>query len=293
MSTGPAVSHVSRIAETESETHDIPKRDLRFDLADVDLRSWHPRGLHVSHFFNALSIFFPEGETFFIDAVRHYKDRIPPEIEEDVKGFLGQEAMHSREHRRYNAALEAAGLPVKELERKVTEHLDFVRENAPAIEQLGATIALEHFTAIMADVLLSDGRHLEGADPRMAALWRWHAIEETEHKAVAFDVFRAVAGESVGAYVRRSSNMLFTTVDFWQRVARYTFRLVREDGGATDLRGWGDLVSFLWIRPGGMWTMWRNWASYFRPGFHPWDHDNRHHVERWKADLETSGTAPA
>jgi uncharacterized protein len=273
---------------------DIPKRDLRFDLEGVDLRRWHSRGLHVSHFYNALSIFFPEGEAFFIDAVRHYADRVrSPNLREELAGFLGQEAMHSREHRRYNAALAAAGIPVKELEGKVVAHLDFVRANAPAIEQLAATIALEHFTAIMADVMLSDDRHLAGADPRMAAIWRWHAIEETEHKAVAFDVYREIAGEGFGAWLRRSTVMLFTTRDFWSRVLRYHFRLVREHGGTWDLRGWAELVSFLWIRPGGMWRMWWNWASYFRPSFHPWDHDNREHVERWKAARPAAGGAPA
>src|SRR5688500_6221657 len=119
------------------QAREIPKRDLKFDIEPVDLRSWHPEGLHVSHFFNALSIFFPEGESFFIDAVRHYKDRIrSPKLQEELKGFLGQEAMHSREHRRYNRALEAAGLPAAELEKRVLDHLNVVRENAPAIEQL-------------------------------------------------------------------------------------------------------------------------------------------------------------
>jgi len=284
---------MSSALATEDRALDIPKRDLRFEIDGVDLKSWHPAGMHVSHFFNALSIFFPEGEAFFIDAVRHYKDRIQsPKLKEELVGFLGQEAMHSREHRRYNRALEKSGLPVTELEKKVLAHLDFVRANVPVIDQLAATIALEHFTAIMADVLLSDDRHLAGADPRMAAIWRWHAIEETEHKAVAFDVYEEIAGEGVPAYVRRTLNMLFTTVDFWYRVAGYTFRLVREDGGAADLRGWGTLFRYLWVEPGGMWRMWRNWASYFRPGFHPWQHENRSHVERWRAAYAEKGVAP-
>ncbi len=272
---------------------DIPKRDLKFDIDGVDFRSWHPEGLHVSHFFNALSIFFPEGETFFIDAVRHYQDRMrSPKLQEELKGFLGQEAMHSREHRRYNRALDAAGLPVAELEARVLAHLDQVRATAPQIEQLAATIALEHFTAIMADALLTDPSHLDGADPRMAAIWRWHAIEETEHKAVAFDVFEEVAGKGVAAYARRTLVMLFTTVDFWFQVVRAHYRMVKADGGASDLKGWWSVFRFLWIKPGGMWRMWRNWASYFVPGFHPWQHDNAEHVARWKEAYAATGAAP-
>jgi uncharacterized protein len=273
---------------------DIPKRDIRFDLKDVDFKSWHPAGLHVSHFFNALSVFFPEGEAFFIDAVRHYKDRIrSPKLQAEVQGFLGQEAMHSREHRRYNAALKAAGYPIAELEKRVSDHLETVRKFAPPREQLAATIALEHFTAIMADMVLSDPEILDGAEPHMAAIWRWHAIEETEHKAVAYDVYRTVMGDGWRAYLQRSIVMLLSTVEFWARVFLYHYRFVKADGALGDVRGWWRLFRFLWIKPGGMRKLIRTWLPYFRRDFHPWQHDNSAHVERWKAAYAETGHAPA
>ena len=178
----------------------VVRRDLRFDFADRDLRTWHPDGLHVAHFFNALSIFFPEGEKFFIDSVRHYRDRIrSPRLQREVKGFVGQEAMHSREHRRYNEAL-GRGRPADRSARGGGEAPP--RAGAQTGRRppnaLAATIALEHFTAIMADVLLSDDRLLAGADPRLAEVWRWHAIEETEHKAVAYDVYCEARGHAIG-----------------------------------------------------------------------------------------------
>src|SRR5262245_25136980 len=174
---------------------DIVRRDIRFDLDGCDMGAWHPAGRHVSHFFNALSIFFPEGETFFIDAVAHYKDRIQsPRLKAEVKAFTGQEGFHSREHRRYNRAVARGGLPVQALEAHIERHLETLRARLSPEEALGVTIALEHFTAIMADALLSDDRTLEGADPRLAAVWRWHAIEETEHKAVAYDVYTQAVG---------------------------------------------------------------------------------------------------
>ena len=159
------------------ESVEVVRRDIRFDVDTADLRSWHPEGLHVAHFFNALSIFFPEGEQFFIESVRHYHDRIDsPALERDVKGFVGQEAMHSREHRRYNAALARMGLPVAELEEKVGKYLDTVRERTSPEDRLAVTIALEHFTAIMAHAALSDERLLANAEPNLAAIWRWHAV---------------------------------------------------------------------------------------------------------------------
>lgn len=276
------------------ESVEVVRRDIRFDLNTADLRSWHPEGLHVAHFFNALSVFFPEGEKFFIDSVRHYRERIDsPALMRDVKGFVGQEAMHSREHRRYNAALERLGLPIAELDARVKTYLDQVRGRTTPEEQLAVTIALEHFTAIMAHTLLSDERLLTGAEPHLAAIWRWHAVEETEHKAVAYDVYRLVAGEGTRAWVRRSIIMLLVTLDFWQRVFRYHFRLVRADGAAGDLRGWWRLFRWLWLSPGGMRQLVRPWLSYFRRDFHPWQHDNSGHVERWKAAYATSGLGPA
>jgi predicted metal-dependent hydrolase len=277
-----------------NEHHPVTRRDIRFDLDGSDVGGWHPAGRHVAHFFNALSVFFPEGEAFFIDSVLHYRDGIrSPRLAADVKGFIGQEGMHSREHRRYNRALVAAGLPVKELEARLGRHLEQVRARLSPEEALGVTIALEHFTAILADALLSDDRVLDSADPRLAAVWRWHAIEETEHKAVAFDVFEQVMGSDWRAYGVRARTMIGATLVFWFLVFRYHFALVRADGGAGDLRGWWRLFRFLWISPGGLRRIVRPWLSYFRRDFHPWQHDNLGHVERWKAAYAATGAAPA
>lgn len=269
---------------------DVVRRDLRFPLEDADLRAWHPEGLHVAHFFNALSLFFPEGERFFIESVRHYRDRIAdPVLERDVQGFVGQEAMHGREHRRYNEALARIGLPADELERRVAAYLDSVRERTSPEERLAVTIALEHFTAIMADVLLGDPRVLGDADPHLASIWRWHAIEETEHKAVAYDVYRHVVGEGARAYLRRVFVMLMASADFWARVFAYHFRLVRTDGAAGDLRGWWRFLRWGFVTPGGLRRLVRPWLAYFRPRFHPWQHDNSSHVARWKAAYAAAG----
>src|SRR5262249_54455281 len=166
-----------------------------------------------------LSIFFPKGEAFFIDSVKHFADRIEsPRLRADIKGFVGQEAMHSREHHRYNRALARAGLPVERLERALVRRLDLLRSIASPEEQLAVTIALEHFTAIMANTVLEDGGVLAGADSRMSAVWRWHAIEETEHKAVAYDVYAEVTRGTRSAYWRRVRVMLLATLTFWTLV---------------------------------------------------------------------------
>ncbi|MEK6806794.1 MAG: metal-dependent hydrolase [Pseudomonadota bacterium] len=279
--------------ETTSQSlspNPVVQRDVHFDLSGLTPATWHPYGTHVGHFMNALSIFFPEGEKFFINSVRHYQHKVTdPKLQDEVKGFIGQEAMHGREHRVYNAWLEQHGYPAARLERFVIKFLNFVTRTTTAGQRLGATIALEHLTAIMAESLLSKLDHFKGADPRIVALWRWHAIEETEHKAVAFDVYRAAFGSGLLAWLQRVIVFFVTSIEFWIMVGIYHWQLVKKDGIQWQLSGWWQLFKFLWITPGALRVTVLPWLAYFRPGFHPWDQDNRQHVEQWKLEQAAPG----
>ncbi len=271
----------------------VQQRDIHFDVSGLTPSTWHPEGAHVSHWFNAMSIFFPEGEKMFIESVRKHKHRITDErLAADVKGFIGQEAMHGREHRTYNNWLAQHGYPVDRIERRVLDIIAFTQKYTPRADQLATTLALEHLTAIMADNLLSDPRVLEGTDPRISALWRWHAIEETEHKAVAFDVYRQAYGSGLLAYLRRILVFFIASTHFWFMVVTSHWLLVKHDGRRSDWRGWLNLLKVLFVTPGAMRKTFLPWLSYFRPGFHPWQHDNRQHVEQWKSAYVAAGQAP-
>ena len=269
----------------------IAQRDIHFGFEGCDMRRWCAGDPCRTHSFNANSLMFPEGEKFFIESVRHFREQITdPKLQEDVKGFIGQEAVHGREHRSYNAELGKLGYDVERLERRTIRQLNFTRRVLPPKGRLAVTIALEHFTAILADALLSDPRVLQDADPRMAALWRWHAIEETEHKAVAFDVYKTVA-PGVPGYVRRCLIMLNTTLLFWTYVLLNYFYFTRRDGIGLPRAAW----RFFWlgfVNPGMLRRIQLPWLAYFRPGFHPWNHDNRGHVEQWKAAYAATGSPP-
>jgi predicted metal-dependent hydrolase len=135
-----------------------------------------------------LSATFPLGEAFFVESVRAYRDGAPPKLAEEIKSFTTQEAIHSREHDAFNRRAANSGCDLTELEAQVAKRLA-VTKHKPAIVSLAATMALEHFTAILAHELLADRRHLEGAEQEAADLWRWHAVEEIEHKGVAYDTW--------------------------------------------------------------------------------------------------------
>lgn len=172
----------------------VKPRHLRFDVR-AELRTfWHSNDAFRTAFFNALSLQFPDGEQHFIDTVRLYRDQITdPKLKEEIKGFIGQEALHSREHKEYNEALKARGYNIDALNRRFRKHMEWVGRLPPS-RQLAGTCGAEHYTAVLANAILSRPEWMEGATPAMKKLWRWHAIEETEHKSVAFDVYRACVG---------------------------------------------------------------------------------------------------
>jgi len=254
-------------------------RNLHFEAVASVPRHWHGAGRSVTTFFDNLSVLFPAGERFFMASVRAYDDQVTDEsLKAAVRVFCGQEGIHAREHVRYNEMLASLGYPVPAMEKRVKRILRGTAKRLTPRRQLAVTCALEHFTALLGQLVLTDPKVLEGADETMAALWRWHAAEENEHKAVAYDVFNAVGG----TYGERVSIMLSATVVFWAKVLEQQVRMMRVDGTVWSVNEWVGLVWFLFVKPGGMRGVVRQYFDYFRPSFHPNDIDSRPVVEAWK-----------
>jgi predicted metal-dependent hydrolase len=271
----------------------VAPRDIRFDVDRARQGHWlggDPVGTAV---FNALSLTFPDGERLFMDAVRHFRPRLEGKLAEDVKGFIAQEAIHAREHHTLNQLIDRDRYPVAAIEAEILERIAFARERGP-YGMLIATIALEHFTAMMAEMHARHQDLFEQVDPGIERLWRWHAMEELEHKAVAFDVFMAVARDwgPLRRYLRRTISMAIISVQFTRHITRYAARLLEADGYAPEaaLRAVG---RFVWDKPGIFKRGWRTYLAWYRPGFHPWDQDNRALVANWKAEFDAAAAAPA
>lgn len=261
----------------------LRRRDIDFDLSAPIPVHWLGGHCHLTRFYDAMSIMFPEGERAFIESVQHYRSRLghAPDLSRTVTEFVAQEALHSREHARYNRRLQSQGTPVERLERRVAAQQAFARRYlAPAV-RLAITVCLEHFTAMFADQILSDPGSLEGAHPSISNIWLWHALEETEHKAVAFDVFVVVIPGPVRRYALRCATMLFVTPIFFTLLWRMTFQLIRHDGRAADIRGWSRLLCDRFIGNRSLLRMFPQWCAWFRPGFHPLQHDSRALIERF------------
>lgn len=253
-------------------------RNLRFAIDRVP-RHWHGGRKSVTNLFDSLSLLFPAGERFFIDAVKAHKHLLHDKrLLGDVARFCAQEGVHGREHIHYNEMLEAQGYPALAIDRKIDRMFARLRRLLPKRRQLAVTAALEHFTALMGHNLLSIPRLWEGADPVMVSLWRWHAAEEAEHRAVAYDVYLAVGG----TYAERVVTMITTTFVFWTLVLWHQALMMKVDGTLWSLREWRNLFVFLFVEPGGMGLVWRRWLDYFRPSFHPLDRDYSDVLEQWK-----------
>src|SRR5258708_24462010 len=166
----------------------ITPRDRRFGRETATPRLWHGSRVEATAIYNALSTTFPSGEAYFVESIRAFRDGVPPKLAEEIKGFTTQEAIHSREHDAFNKRATRSGYDLTKLEERVERRLSISRAR-PAIVNVAATMALEHFTAIIAHELLANPNHLDGADTETADLWRWHALQESEHNGVAYDTW--------------------------------------------------------------------------------------------------------
>lgn len=261
----------------------ITPRDRRFGAGSTPDRLWHGGRVEATAIFNAMSTTFPKGEAFFVESVRAFRDGAPPQLAEDIKAFTTQEVIHSREHDRFNQRAQSAGYDLTLLDERVEERLSIGRSRPPVVN-LAATMALEHFTAMFAHQLLADPRHLEGADPEAAELWRWHAAEEIEHKGVAYDTW-LYATRHWTRWKRwkvKSLIMLLMTRNFVVDRTAGSLELMRQDG-VTGVKAWASLLHFLWVRPGMFRKIAVAWAKFFLPGFHPWNEDDRALVAAYEA----------
>ena len=268
----------------------ITPRDRKFERGRLDHRLWHGGRVEAPAIYNALSTTFPVGEAFFVESVRAFREGAPPKLADEIKGFTTQEAIHSREHAAFNRRAADSGYDLSKLEAQVERRLAITRTKPPIVS-LAATMALEHFTAILAHELLKDPRHLAGADKDAADLWLWHACEEIEHKGVAYDTWLHATRHWPRSkrWKVKAKVMLYVTRNFVVDRTAGALELMRQDG-ITGLDAWSKLLWYLWIRPGMFRKIGVAWFKFFLPGFHPWNEDDRQLLREYEASTAATAT---
>jgi len=273
------------MAQARNPQRKVPTRRMDFEgsFEDVPRHFAHDGDLVASHIIASLSSLFPDGEDFFVRSVRRYRGQITePELKRQVAGFIGQEAVHGREHRVFNDRLAELGYPAKVYER-ITKRVLAIRERVlPAISSLAATAALEHFTATLAELVLTseETRDYFGYQA-VRDLFVWHALEESEHKAVAFDVYRAVGGSE---RLRVWTMKFFRVAFVFAMVTQVTVSLLLDR--ATYRRG-NLRQSLRRFRRSAVMQpeLWQQLRDYDLPDFHPDNRDTTGLVEQWRTEL--------
>lgn len=252
---------------------------------------WYSGNPVIPRLCNVISLMFPAGEQFFIDSVKHYQSQIQdPKLLEDIVGFIGQEAQHSKQHAGYNKILKNRDTNLKKFE-KIPAFILGMLKKLPARSQLAVTCSLEHFTTLFAYHMLSSSVFKNHAHPVYAKLWIWHAVEELEHKAVCFDVYRTVAGGFWG-YVERCFWMLSTSLVFFTMIATgflMSSAPKRKDSKQKPLeqRRFGRGIWRVFFRKENLVReIMPPYFAYYLPWFHPNNLDSFHLIERWKTEYK-------
>ncbi|PIB79730.1 metal-dependent hydrolase [Mycobacterium celatum] len=285
-----AADPITTATNERAPANPYPKvRRIRFRFGDPQPMNHHfvEGDIPFSHLVAVLSAAFPPGEESFIRSVRRFADRVSdPVLKKRVAAFIGQESVHGREHRRLNEKLIEMGYPFVRLftfphDSRRQRLILRIENRAPALAHLAMTAAAEHYTATLAErVLSSDEIQAIAEDPEVRNLFNWHAVEELEHKSVAFDVYRAVGGPE---WLRIS----VMAVMYYFTIPVVTVGVLLSI--ATDPRGWRPITvlrqTIGLFRGPLVKGLMADLRTYMRPGFHPDDIETDHLVERWRQEL--------
>ena len=258
----------------------VTHRRMKFEFEDGGFaRYWHGGSPFRSLFWTQLSTAFEPGERFFIDSARALRGAVQnPELAQELLEFCKQEGQHTAQHLKFDRVNAAMGIDVEGCRRRYAAALKPVRERLDALEMLAVTMALEHLTAGFAEQYFRKPEISAGSDPKVAALWAWHAAEESEHKATCYDIYTAAGGGYLprvitlfGAWTLILAIAVYNTCDLLRRDRKLFTRDTL--AGFAYLFGWRGVVTSLWPA----------FFHYFRPSFHPWQRDDSAEIAKWEA----------
>jgi predicted metal-dependent hydrolase len=265
--------------QNRPKTIGITVRRLQFNPQAIR-RHYFANSPVMSHLLTALSSTFPIGEQFFVHSVRNVRDKVKDEnLQAQIAAFIGQEAMHSKAHAEFNAAWRSEDYNLDRFQAWLARKDDYVKNLHPKI-QLAITCAFEHFTALLGGYILRHPEVLATLDEDAAKLWVWHAIEEIEHRAVAFDVYQAVYGDDkIRRRIMRSVTTGFASLTLYSAT-----RLFLQDKKKSLPKVGGNIFGFYLL--GKMFLQLApEYLAYFKTDFHPSEIDYTKLVIYWKQRL--------
>jgi len=272
---------------TPDDLH-IQSRNRHFGSEVIENKHWAGGDPYATAFFNAMSVIFPKGETFFIEVLKQFLDQTPEKLHREIRAFIQQEAVHSREHLCFNNQLAQSDYDLSRLEASINDVIKTF-SNMPLVDRLAGTICLEHITAILGAELLSNPAHLKDADKDQRNLWLWHCSEEVEHKGVAYDTWLYATRDWSRArrWATKSLFMARISLSFAKNRTKGVLDLLRQDG-IPGPRAWLGFARYALVSPAPFRRTLVPWFKFFLPGFHPWNIDDRYLIQLAESEFEAA-----
>jgi uncharacterized protein len=249
----------------------ITVRQMNFDFTEPISRYWYGNSPFKTHFFNSITLLFPDGEQFMLRTVKRQLKQIDnPQLKQEVSAFVGQEAQHAVQHEKFWNNLRQQGYHFDTYLRFLRFILFKVCENQLSIKLKLAMIAgVEHFTNAIADLILREELFTE-AEPRMKELFEWHSAEEIEHKTVAYDVFQNVTK----SYLIRLLGILIAYTFVLGFVNLGLVMMLYQDKKLLDIKVWQEMIQFFFTKEKFVFKVFLHSLEYFKTNFHPSQTDN-------------------
>ena len=279
----------SKLAEQEGQRQSfsklpIERRHVKFSYKDIDKFDFYNNNAVISAYWAGLSATFPRGEAEFINSVKLFEDQITdPKLKAEVADFAAQEAHHSLQHKLVNKQFTSLGYRIEHIESEIDKKIAERVASWSNEKRLMRTVCAEHVTAVMAHHILEYPDVFNPSPESLKNLLQWHAIEEIEHKSVAFDVYMHCVGD-IGKLKRHY--IWFTFFEFPMSVYAITKYLIRKLGHTSSRQERKEMRQFLFGKEGSIRSMWSLYTQFLKKGFHPWSHDDSALATQYKLELE-------
>ncbi|MDH5349278.1 MAG: metal-dependent hydrolase [Betaproteobacteria bacterium] len=181
--------------------HPIPVRTMKFDVPSAaDFHPLYIAGNSVlSYQHTAFGLYAALVEPFVVKSLRRTLERIRDDkLREELDRYCRQESQHYQRHVDFNKVVLEHGYPgLEERLARLRAELDgFLRDGGDQERFcVGYTEGFESYTTQFALRMIESGLYdHKRTHPAFGSLFKWHMLEEIEHRNVAFDVYQHLYG---------------------------------------------------------------------------------------------------
>lgn len=265
----------------------FPVRRMDYNFENTP-KYWCANDPAMTHYFTGLSTLFPEGDSYFVRSVRELREhaKLNEALDREISAFIGQEAMHSKEHHAFHISAQKHGLNPESLEKITGIVLKGLEKVFSKKWNLLVTVGLEHYTAVLV-VSMMETVNEYMTDKTIRDLWLWHSVEETEHKAVAFDLYEYLYGNGLNAYLPRVTIFTLSLILITGLSTIYQIVLMKRDKQLSNLKTWQNFFNFAAKQYK---TFIPKFFEYYRYDFHPNQTNEKNLVATTKIKLGIKDT---